>query len=90
MTAAMAANCFDQPIATIDRVLFQDNEKTKDTPQMTTTTNPADEPYLTFHCDHCGKVCQEQKAFGVNRDDSLLFCSADCVQSFEESMRPEA
>lgn len=48
--------------------------------------NPADAP---FCCDHCGAEFHEEDAFGVAVNDELMFCSGDCVESWEESQRPE-
>lgn len=47
--------------------------------------NWADAPFL---CDYCGEQFPEEKAFGVAGNDELLFCSAECVESYEESRFP--
>ena len=41
--------------------------------------NPMDAP---FFCDHCGKQVQEDKAFGVPRNDDVLFCSNECANEW--------
>lgn len=43
--------------------------------------NPMDSPFL---CESCQRELQEEKAYGIDYDDSLLFCSASCVEDWEE------
>lgn len=44
--------------------------------------NWADAPFL---CHHCGEPFPEHKAYGTAGNDELLFCSADCVFSYEDA-----
>ena len=44
--------------------------------------NPMDAPFL---CHHCGAPYREEDAYGVAGDDSLCFCSSDCVFSWEDA-----
>ena len=44
--------------------------------------NPMDEPFL---CCHCDKEFREEDAFGVPGNDELLFCSAECAESWTEN-----
>lgn len=44
--------------------------------------NWADAPFL---CHHCGRDFKEENAYGTAGNDELLFCSSDCVESWEES-----
>ena len=46
--------------------------------------NPMDAPFL---CHHCGRDFPEEKAYGSAHNDELLFCSGDCVESWEEGQR---
>ena len=48
--------------------------------------NPMDQPFL---CHQCGKEVKEESAYGIPGNDELLFCSGDCVESYEESIRPD-
>jgi len=44
--------------------------------------NPADAP---FYCEWCGRDFAEDKAYGVARNDELLFCSGECVADWEDN-----
>ena len=45
--------------------------------------NWADAPFL---CDMCGEQFPEEKAFGTASDESLLFCSDACAESYEDAV----
>jgi hypothetical protein len=51
--------------------------------------NPVDAPFL---CHYCGEPFREERAYGA-ADTDELFCSSDCVVSWEDSQidqsRPE-
>jgi hypothetical protein len=49
--------------------------------------NPSDAP---LECHWCHKEVREEKAYGSESDDTLLFCSGDCVDDWEYSiMNPD-
>ncbi len=37
-----------------------------------------------YTCDCCGKDVKEDQLFGSNLDDTLNFCSNECVGDYEE------
>lgn len=44
--------------------------------------NWADAPYV---CEHCGKELREEDICGFSGNDELVFCSYDCVTSWEDA-----
>lgn len=44
--------------------------------------NWADEP---LRCHTCDKPVHEEKAFGAIGNEDLIFCSAECVESWEDN-----
>lgn len=45
--------------------------------------NPCDEP---FYCAHCGREVKEELAYGIPRNDELMFCSNDCAVEYVDDL----
>lgn len=41
-------------------------------------------------CHRCGRTFREEHAYGVDSNSELLFCSADCVASWEDGQMERA